>query len=366
MKRIITINKRTACLLLTSCSLLLASCGNNTNNETEKSVINKAFIKNIQTVKAELKSQEEELVLTGKVDYDPDKLVNYIPLVSGVVERTYFSLDDKVQKGQVLADFKSMELNTLKSELATLESELSIAARKQESVQAMYADNMASEKELLEAMGKVKQTKAEIEKASTSLSMFGPGKTDGTFGIRAPMTGYIVLKTIASGSPVSGDGEPLFTVADLSTVWIIANVYAGNLPFVKEGMPVTIKVLSYPGELFMGKINTLSQVFHPEEKVLKARIVMPNPELKLKPEMAVDIRLKNNMQHKLVSIPSDALIFDNDRYFVVVEESTENFKIREVSLQGHNNGTTYITSGLSAGDKVVVKNQLLVYNGLKE
>ena len=117
--------------------------------------------------------------------------------------------------------------------------------------------------------------------------------------------------------------------------------------------------------MFQGTIQSISQVFDTEEKVLKARIIMENSDLKFKPEMSMTIKLKNNTENMKVSIPISALIFDDDKYYVIVEESKENFKVKEVQLQGHNEETAYILSGLSEGENVVVKNQLLIYSGLK-
>ena len=193
----------------------------------------------------------------------------------------------------------------------------------------------------------------------------GVNRGNGIFTVKSPMSGYIVAKNASSGNTLSADGDPLFTVADLSTVWIMANVYPGNLMFVREGMEVEITTLSYPDEKFYGKIDALSQVFDPEERVLKARIVMKNNDLKFKPEMSVVVKLKNEKNIRFVSIPSDALIFDDNRYFVVIEEQPNEYKIREVTLQGHHGKTTYIVSGLTEGESVVVKNQLLVYSWLK-
>lgn len=361
------IKRRISLLTLLSITLLLSCSGNRETDKTEnKKEIAQTFLANVKTTKAVLSNQEEELMLAGKVTYDPDKVIHYVPLISGIIDRTYFSLGDKVQKGQPLLDIRSSDLSLLRSEYISSESDLKIAQRELQTAQAMYDDQMLSEKEWLEAQAKVKQAHAAFDKVKNDLSSYGSNKEDGTFFIKAPMTGYIVDKKASSGSPVSADGEPLFVVADLSNVWIIANVYAGNLLFVKEGMEVDITTLSYPGEVFTGKINTLSQVFDSDEKVLKARIVMPNKDLKFKPEMPVVIRLKNETHRKLVAIPTDALIFDDDRYFVVVEESTGHFKIKEVTLQGHHHQTTYLRSGLNENEQVVIKDQLLIYSGLKE
>lgn len=354
--------------IYTACIVFLVSCsGNDKKTDTENSSqLNKAFVKNIKTIRAESGNKDEELTLSGKVGYDPDKVINYIPLVSGIADRTYFSLGDKVQKGQALIDIRSSDFSSLQAESVSARSDVKIAQRELQTAQSMFEDNILSEKELLEAQEKLKQAKAVYNRIQHDMGVHGANKGNNSFSIKSPMTGYIVGKNISSGSTVSADGDPLFTVADLSTVWITANVYAGNLQFVKEGMEVSISTLSYPGEVFHGKISSLSQIFDPEEKVLKARIIMDNKDLKFKPEMSVVVKLKNVVYSECVYVPSDALIFDDDRYFVIISEPEDRFKIKEVILQGHNNKTTYIASGLSAGESVVVKNQLLLYSGLKE
>lgn len=349
-------------IALTACS---GGTGKNGNVENPAK-INEAFLANVKTEKAGRSFQHEELTLTGKVEYDPDKLINYVSLVNGIADRTYFSLGDKVQKGQTLVDLRSPDLSSLQSELVAAETEVRIAQRELRTAQSMYDDKLLSEVQLLEAQSRVEQARAAYTKTQNDSSIHGVSKGNGTFSIVSPMAGYIVDKNVSSGSTVSTDGAPLFTVADLSTVWITAKVYAGNLTSVREGMGVSIVTLSYPDEVFSGKINTLSQVFDPEEKVLKARIVMPNRDLKLKPEMSVIIRLKNQTQEQVVTVPSDALIFDDDRYFVVVRESADEFEVKEVTLRGHHNKTTYIASGLAEGEQVVTRDQLLIYSGLKE
>jgi cobalt-zinc-cadmium efflux system membrane fusion protein len=230
----------------------------------------------------------------------------------------------------------------------------------------MFDDKMISDRELLEAKGKLRQIQSEIIKIQTNMNVFGTNKGDGVFSIHAPISGYVVGKNVSSGSTISADGDPIFTIADLSSVWIMANVYASNLLAVREGMEVEITTLSYPDVIFYGKINMLSQVFDPEEKVLKARIMMDNSDLKLKPEMTMLVKVKDKTSQMLVSIPSDAVIFDDNQYFVVVKETPENFVIRKIDIQGRNNNIAYILSGLSENENVVVKNQLLVYTSLKE
>ncbi|MCL2597122.1 MAG: efflux RND transporter periplasmic adaptor subunit [Paludibacter sp.] len=355
-------------LIIAGAAILIFSCNNTKKRENveNKNSVNKTFLASVKTVKAVLSEQKRELILTGKVEYDPNKVINYVPLISGIADKTYFSLGDKVRKGQPLFDMRSTELSALLSEKISLEADEKVAERELKTSQSLFDDNMLSEKDLLAAKGNLRQIQAAITKIKSDMNVFGTNKGNGVFTVCAPMSGYVVNKNVSSGSTVAANGEVAFTIADLSTVWITANVYASNLLFVRQGMDVEITTLSYPDKVFYGKINSLSQVFDPEEKVLKARIIMNNSDLKLKPEMSMLVKLKDETPQQLVTIPSDALIFDDNKYFVVVEDETGNFMMRNVVLHGHHNDMSYISSGLSEGENVVVKNQLLIYSGLKE
>lgn len=360
MKKLIVI-----CFVVTGMIFFMTGCKENRAETIEATgKIDTAFLENVKTVKAGFSNQIQEISLTGKIDYDPDKIVNYVPLVNGVVERTYFSTGDKVQKGQKLIDFRSTELSSLYSDFVILEAEVKVAEREMERVRSLYEDNMLSEKEYFEAQSKLRQTQASLQKTRTDMAVFDINDESGTFSIKSPMTGYIVEKNVASGSTISSGSEPLFIVADLSTIWVIANIYAGDLGFVHEGMEASFTILSYPGETFHGKINNISQVFDPEEKTLKARIIMKNDEFKFKPEMTTLVKLKNENNIKLISIPDDAVIFDNNKYYVVIETSSGNFDIRGINIHGHSKGNTYVLSGIDENENIVIKNQLLIYAGL--
>jgi len=255
--------------------------------------------------------------------------------------------------------------NELEAERKSLELEIAILQREFESVQSMYNDNLASQRELLEAQGKLKQAESSLEKVQINLSLYGSAGNGGTFIIKSPINGFVVERDITAGMQIAAESEPLFTVADISRVWVIANVYAGDLISVKKGMPVDIRTSSYPGEIFSGKIDVMSQVFDPEEHVLKARIVMSNSDLRLKPEMAVDITLRNSCLTQLATVPTKALVFDNNRYFVV-KQTGDCFENTEVKLKSQTGDISYIESGLSEGDKVVIKDNLLMFSKLKE
>ncbi len=338
-----------------------ACTGSREEERKEENAYADTFRRHLQTTETVQVYPRQELVLTGKVEYDPDRMIRYTPLMSGVVDATHFSLGDRVAKGQLLADVRSVEYSSLRSEIVAARSAVQLAERELRAARALFDDGMLSEREWMEAQAAVSQAEAELRKTEHDMTVLGSDRPDGAFSLQAPMSGFVVEKNISSGSTISAEGEPLYTIADLSQVWVTVNVYAGDLRFVKEGMEVEMTMLAYPGEVFTGTVTTLSQVFDPEERVLKARIVMPNPDLRLKPEMSVTVKLKDQGRELAVAIPSDALIFDNDRYYVVVEDATGQYEVRQVIPDSHQGDRTFLASGLMEGENVVIQNQLLIY-----
>lgn len=353
---------RKACLLITTI-LTVVSC----KPKTPKSVINNTdnFTKYIKTVEAIKEHPTKEISFAGRVINNPDLTVSYSSLVNGVIERSYFSLGEYVTKGQVMLDIRSTELSALETDLIALETSLQVAEREFIKIEDMFTDNLASEQEYLECKAKVKQIKASYDKVKGDISIYGKSKGAGLFSIIAPVSGYVILKTGSAGGSVFSQGDPLFSITNLQEVWVIANIYAGNIQFVHEGMKADISSISYPDELFEGKISVMSQVFDPDDKTLKARIVLPNPSIKLKPGMPVVVKLKSHATEASISLPTETVIFDNDSYFVVVQKDKE-YSVREVTVAGHHADQTYITSGISPGESIVAKNQLLIYNDLKD
>ena len=330
---------------------LLVGCGGGQQGQTpqERNAISKDFLQEAVTEKAQTRRLQKEFTLAGKVTVDPERTISYSPLVSGVIVKNHFTLGEYVKKGCVMTDVRS-------AELSSLQSELNIARRNLKSVEALHRNGMATDNELVGA-------RSTVEKLQSDTALYGESQGDGIFSIKAPMSGYVIEKYGNSGVPVSEGDGPLFSIADLSTVWVVANVYARNLQSVHEGQCVEITSVAYPEEVFRGRIDFISQIFDSENKALKARIVLPNPGLKLKPEMTVTVNLLDDSDAELVTVPGSAVVFDNDSYYVIVRNGS--FEIRKIVPAGQHNGLTYISEGLRNGEEVVIKNQLLIYNEIK-
>jgi cobalt-zinc-cadmium efflux system membrane fusion protein len=351
-------------------SSVLLNCGNNetekiSSEKSTKFCLDKTFKKSLETEQPVKKQVTQGIHLTGSVEPNPDKVIHFISLVGGIISNTSFSLGDKVNKGQVLAELLSTELSSLQAESKNLDSQIKVAEKNLQAVESMFKDGILSQKNLLEAQSELDILISEKQKITTNLNLFSASPEKGVFQIKAPASGIITAKSISAGTQISAESEPLFTISDLNEVWVMVNIYASNVKNIQEGIPVEIKTLSYPGEIFKGKITTISQVYDDEAKVLKARVLLPNTDMKLKPGMLVDIVAHKEQNFEAVSLSTKTLVFDSDRDFVVIYKSDCDLEIRKVEILSQNNGTTYISEGLNENEKVISKNQLLIYEQLK-
>lgn len=347
--------------------LAFTGCGQKNTQETSRKTgycISSDLKKNLQLATVEMKTIEENITLTGEVESNSDKTVPYVSLVDGVVVKTYFSIGDFVKKGQVLASIKSTSLNEMQDDTQTLSSQLAVAKRKLASVESMYKDGIASQKDLEEARSEVQILKSNIAKTSKNMQLYSASKND--FIIKSPADGYVIEKNISDGMPVSAGGEKLFTVSNLNKVWVMANVYATNMRHIYVSQPATIKTLAYPDEKFNGKIDAVSQVFNENERVLKAKIIMDNTGMKLRPGMSADITLSINGENRTaLAVPTKALIFDNNQSYVLVYKNDCELEVRHVTEIVSNNDFTYVEGTLKAGEKVIATNGLIIYENLK-
>lgn len=307
----------------------------------------------------------ESISLNARVEANPDKLVQFVSLVSGVVTKTYFSLGEEVNKGQLLLEMTSSELSNLNAQFQSLKSQIEVAQRNLQSVQEMHQDKIASQRDLIEAQSNLDVLQAELKNTQAQLALYKPSAKVGVFQVRASASGTIINKNVAAGMQISAEGEPLFTISDLNEVWIMANIYAGNLPYVKQDMPVEIKALPYSGEVFNGKINAISQVFDANERVVKARINMDNKDGKLLPGMLVDVKVEKDEGVLANAAPLNALIFDNNQYFLVMYKSDCDIEVRRVTPTVQNATTVFFENNIEAGEQIITKNHLLIYNHLK-
>lgn len=335
----------------------------------QKLCISDSMQKMISLDTAKISNINDELSLSGEVSFDENKVVKVYPFSSGQVAEVKVSIGDKVEKGQTLAILRSADIAGNYSDLKTSGSDLAIAKREFDNTKSLYEKGISSERELTIAKENLQKAITLNEKLNDLIKINGGGHTqaNGVFVITAPTSGYVVEKNINAGGYIRNDNSnSLFTISNLNNVWVWANVFEADILKVKEGYDAQISTLAYPGKIFLAKVDKVSEVLDPQNKVMRIRMNVSNENLQLKPEMFTTVVITNKEAARAVSIPSEAVLFDNSKKYVVLYHDKCNLEIKEVEVLKSVGNTTYIQSGLGSGDVVVSKNQILLYRALLE
>jgi cobalt-zinc-cadmium efflux system membrane fusion protein len=347
--------------------LPLGSCSKLTNPEHSQNntdCLSDTLLRMISICKVTKEPVQEIMKLTGKIDADESKMIKIYPLVGGYVEKVNVELGDHVEKGQILAIVRSVEAAEIEKDVVGDYSHLQIADKNKQVAEDMYKSGLLSEKDYIQAINEYKKIQAEYER---SLEIFKIYSLDvnSRYVIRSPISGFVIHKDINSGMQLRSDNQNhIFKIANTNTVWLIANIYETDINKIKEGSTVKVHVLAYPDREFVGKIDKIYDFLEPETKVLKARINLENKDLLLKPEMLANVTVYISRGDSLPTVPSESIIFFNNKNYLVTYTDRCTMQIREVDVVSSVNNRSYISNGIIEGEKVICKKQLLVFDFL--
>ena len=312
---------------------------------------------------------DDEIKLSGEINFNDNKVVKVFPFSSGKVLDVKVSLGDKVVRGQVLAIVQSADVAGNYADLSSANNDISISKRQLENAESLYRNGIGSEKDFAEAKENYQKTLAASNKLQQAININGGGHTtaNGKYVITSPINGYVVEKKASQGAFIRGDnGDNLFTIGDISELWVWANVYETDIAKVKEGYTAKVTTLAYPDSTFTGIVDKVNQILDPETKVMRVRIRIPNKSMQLKPEMFANIIVQNKEGRKAVTISSKAIVSDYGKNYVVVYHDNCNLELKQVGLLKTVGSKTYISSGLKSGEQLISQNQVLLFNALKE
>jgi membrane fusion protein, heavy metal efflux system len=361
------IRSNIAALMMMVITMSLGSCGTQPKKlakEKDKYIIPDTLLRNLKIDTVITTQLLNTITLTGKVGANEDNVIPVYSMVSGVIQDVKVMLGDYVKSGQILATVRSSEMAAYGNELVSAQTNLRVAELNLQKTKDMYKGGLASLTDSLSAETAVQQAKSELNRINKVLQING-GNNDGDFIIKAPISGFIVQKAATNNMTIRGDNSTsLFTISDLNNVWIQANVYESNIGFVHQGENVSITTLAYPGRIFQGKIDKVMNVLDPSSKVMKVRIVLPNPGYALKPEMYASITITNKENKQCLSIPTQALVFDHNQYYVLVFKAKDDIKITPVQPINSVGDKTFIATGVNNGDRVIASEAILIYEAL--
>lgn len=300
-------------------------------------------------------------------------------LVRGRVVEVYADLGQEVKANASLAILYSSELGLAQSAHLKAQAKLHVAEQAYSRAQFLLEEKVIGEAEAQRRHAELLSTQAEANESRDRLKLLGMSseelrRLDRSREIRsvvpivAPFAGRIIGRNLTRGEVVETT-EKLFVIADLSEVWVQANIPEKDIPFVHSihasgGTQVEVRINAYPKEMFKGTITYVGDVLDPVTRTMQLRLELPNRDGRLKPEMFATIRLFSEAQPDRLAVPEAALQRDQGRTFVFVQRSASEYELREVHV-GESNGTlTSILSGLNEGEPVVTNGAFVLKSEL--
>jgi membrane fusion protein, heavy metal efflux system len=327
-------------------------------------------------VVAQLKKQRLAGVIsaTGKVEANADRIAHVSPRISGKIVAVKSSLGDSVVPGQVLATLDSVELGEALSRYHQSRTKLALAQSNMDRIKSLVEKKIAARKEILQAETDYKTAQTELHTDEERLSLYGFPVDDlkgeshkrPLLPVRSPIGGIITEKHAIVGE-LSDPARSLYTVADLSSVWVLVDIHEKDLAKVRRGQGATVIVGAFPDMKFRGRITYLADLVDQATRTVKARVEVTNPGRKLKPEMFATVELALATDAPAVlAIPEDAVQELDGRKLIFVAESDIEFEPRKVELGRASGGMVEVVSGLKEGDRYAVKGSFLLKSELKK
>jgi membrane fusion protein, heavy metal efflux system len=307
-------------------------------------------------VKANEEEDRPQVHATGVVTPDVDRSVPVVSLASGRVTGLYAKLGDDVKKGQVLLKVQSNDIASAFQTYQQAKADEQLARKQLERAKLLYDHGAISLNDLQIAEDTEEKTLVSVNTSAQQIRTLGadPDKTDAVVSIVAPVSGTIVEQTVApagSVNPSSGQ-QSLFTIADLSHVWIICDVYENDLPIVRIGDTADIQLNAYPDRTFHGRISNIGKVLDPNIRTAKVRIELPNPGI-MRSGMFLTATFYGLHGHKYASVPKTAVIHLHDRDWVFVPAVDGQFRRQEIRSGKTNGSNQEVLAGILPGQQVV-------------
>jgi cobalt-zinc-cadmium efflux system membrane fusion protein len=315
----------------------------------------------VQVVTIQPAKLTRTLRLTGAVAYNAFKTTPVITQVGGPVSRILVVPGQHVRQGEPMLEVTSPDYSQLLDTYLKARDTFRVADKNYDRAKDLYEHNAIAERDLLQAESDRNQAQADLNAAEQGMKILGiknpedlvKAPSSAEIPVIAPIGGQVVERLVSPGQVMQAGQTQAFTISDLSTVWVLADVYQADLAYVKTGDAVVVQTDAYP-DTFHGKISYVSAALDPNTRTLQARIVVDNPGEKLKKDMYCTATVTAGAVQNAIAVPDAAVLRDDENQpFVYVASGSNQFGRRSVEIGESQNGQTRILKGLSVGEKVV-------------
>ena len=321
----------------------------------------------VQIVTVGQQSFSMTLRLPGSVAYNAFQTTPVITQVSGPVTQVLVYPGQTVRAGQPMLYVSSPDYAQLRSSYLKARDAYTLAQTNLERDQDLYTHHAVAQMDLLQAQSARNQAMADLQASEQALQVIGihdptrlaDGPASSRIPLLAPIAGEVVERMVQPGQVIQAGSTQAFTISNMSTVWVLANVYQNDLSHIHMGDQATVETDAFPAK-FHGRISYIAPSLDPDTRTLKVRIVTNNPQGMLKKDMYVTAIVQSGVT-KALTIPDDSVLRnDVNEPFVYVLSGTHQFSQRLVTIGQSENGQTQILSGLNEGDKVAGNGSLFL------
>jgi len=296
---------------------------------------------------------QDQLSFTANILANQNKLAHVTPRIEGKLSKVIANLGDHVKTGQTLAEIDSIQMGEARAQFRSSKTDLALAQANFDRISKLYEDKVVPQKQFIESQSALERAKSALYADSERLRMYGGlGQPSGsTYVLKAPFNGIVIEKNAVIGE-LANPADTIFTIADMSTVWIDADVPERDLRYLEVGKTASVTVTAYPDEVFTGKVSYLSSVVDKTTRTVKARIELPNADQKLRIDMFAKVVLDHSGSKEVLVVPNTSVVMVQGIPNVYVSEGG-GFKARAVELGDRYNEYVEIKTGLSEDESIV-------------
>jgi cobalt-zinc-cadmium efflux system membrane fusion protein len=311
---------------------------------------------------------------TGKVEANADRIAHVSPRIAGKIVSVKASLGDSVVAGQTLATLDSIELGEAINRYHQSRTRLALAQSNMERIKALVEKKIAARKDILQAETDFKTAQNDLLTDEDRLALYGISTADHNddrrtkppLPVRSPISGIITEKHAIVGE-LSDPSKSLYTVADLSSVWVIVDINEKDLAKVRRGQAAIVSVGAFPELKLKGRIAYIADLVEQATRTVKARIEVANPGRKLKPEMFATVELALAADAPpVLAVPEEAMQDLDGKQVIFVAENEAVFAARQVQAGRLAGGMIEIVSGLKEGERYAVKGAFILKSEIKK
>lgn len=303
--------------------------------------------------------------LNGRLAWNEDKTVRVFSPLAGRVDRILVQPGDRVQAGQTLAVIASADLGQAQAEAHRAQGDYLAAEKNLARAKELHEHGVAAAKDLNAAEAEYARADSEMKRTRARLKLYGGGsQVDQSFALKSPLTGTVVEKSINPGQELrpdqmGGNTPAQFVITDPAYLWVLLDAAEKDLPHLKVGRTIKVRVPAYPDETFEAKIAAVADFLDPATRTIKVRATLDNARRRLKSEMFVTASVEDGGA-SILQVPVRAVFFQSGSNYVFVDDGNGSYTRQRVETADAHEGNIAITAGVKPGQKVVTEGALLL------